>query len=322
MPGSRGSWRPGRDPTPRSIRTNISRRRLRTPSRSICLPSISTWTTTICGNGTIRCWLRRQWLSGCGKWRSCSRRMRALSLRFTTSGGGSAGFESGPALHGSRLICWMAAFNSFLQLESPSMTVTTHSFAKINLGLCIGPRRPDGFHDLRTIYQTIALHDVIRVKVERGKGSRFAARMNGFRGTSRIPATALQSARWLRSRQRAGSSSKLRSGCRCRVAWVELRGTRFRLCWRWSGRSRSDCSGAERLRIAAEVGSDLPLFLVGGTVLGVGRGEEVYPLPDLASMPCVIATPEIAVSTPQAFADWDIAVTPRALKLTACCTLR
>ena len=37
----------------------------------------------------------------------------------------------------------------------------------------------------------------------------------------------------------------------------------------------------ERLRIAAEVGSDLPLFLMGGTVLGVGRGEQVYPLEDL-----------------------------------------
>ena len=44
---------------------------------------------------------------------------------------------------------------------------------------------------------------------------------------------------------------------------------------------KKQLSGAERLRIAAEVGSDLPLFLVGGTVLGVGRGEEVYPLPDL-----------------------------------------
>jgi 4-diphosphocytidyl-2-C-methyl-D-erythritol kinase len=61
----------------------------------------------------------------------------------------------------------------------------------------------------------------------------------------------------------------------------------------------------EQLRIAAEVGSDLPLFLIGGTVLGVGRGEEVYPLPDLPATPCVIATPEIGVSTPQAFADWD-----------------
>ncbi len=43
-------------------------------------------------------------------------------------------------------------------------------------------------------------------------------------------------------------------------------------------------SRTARLRIAAEIGSDLPLFLVGGTVLGVGRGEEVYPLPDLPSV--------------------------------------
>ena len=61
----------------------------------------------------------------------------------------------------------------------------------------------------------------------------------------------------------------------------------------------------ERLRIASEVGSDLPLFLVGGTVLGTGRGEQVYPLEDLPSFHCVIATPEVGVSTPVAFADWD-----------------
>jgi 4-diphosphocytidyl-2-C-methyl-D-erythritol kinase len=61
----------------------------------------------------------------------------------------------------------------------------------------------------------------------------------------------------------------------------------------------------ERLRIAAEVGSDLPVFLVGGTVLGIDRGQVVYPLPDLPSMPCVIALPAVGVSTPKAFADWD-----------------
>jgi 4-diphosphocytidyl-2-C-methyl-D-erythritol kinase len=61
----------------------------------------------------------------------------------------------------------------------------------------------------------------------------------------------------------------------------------------------------ERLRIAAEVGSDLPLFLVGGTVLGVGRGEQVYPLEDLPAMACVVVTPEVGVSTPKAFAAWD-----------------
>src|SRR5204863_7232665 len=68
---------------------------------------------------------------------------------------------------------------------------------------------------------------------------------------------------------------------------------------------RKELSAAERLRITAEVGSDVPLFLIGGTVLGVGRGEEVYPLPDLPAMPCVIALPAIAVSTPKAFAEWD-----------------
>src|SRR5262249_24061054 len=51
-----------------------------------------------------------------------------------------------------------------------SMPVTVRSFAKINLGLCIGAKRPDGFHDLRTVYQTIGLHDVIRLQVGSGSG--------------------------------------------------------------------------------------------------------------------------------------------------------
>src|ERR1700675_248452 len=50
------------------------------------------------------------------------------------------------------------------------MSITVRSFAKINLGLRIGALRPDGFHELRTVYQTIALHDVIRVQVGRGSG--------------------------------------------------------------------------------------------------------------------------------------------------------
>src|SRR2546426_6932332 len=50
------------------------------------------------------------------------------------------------------------------------MPVTIRAFAKINLGLRIGARRADGFHELRTVYQTIALHDVIRVQVVRGTG--------------------------------------------------------------------------------------------------------------------------------------------------------
>jgi 4-diphosphocytidyl-2-C-methyl-D-erythritol kinase len=62
---------------------------------------------------------------------------------------------------------------------------------------------------------------------------------------------------------------------------------------------------AKRLEIAARVGSDVPLFLVGGTVLGSDRGQMISPLPDLEPTWCVVAVPAIGVSTPQAFRDWD-----------------
>src|SRR5260370_17418563 len=61
----------------------------------------------------------------------------------------------------------------------------------------------------------------------------------------------------------------------------------------------------EKLRITAEVGSDVPLFLVGGTILGLCRGEQVYPLAYLPPIPCVIATPALGVSPPRTFAAWD-----------------
>src|SRR5438045_7838270 len=50
------------------------------------------------------------------------------------------------------------------------MPTTLRSYAKINLGLTIGPIRDDGFHELRTVYQTIALHDVVKVEIGRGTG--------------------------------------------------------------------------------------------------------------------------------------------------------
>src|ERR1017187_8654372 len=78
---------------------------------------------------------------------------------------------------------------------------------------------------------------------------------------------------------------------------------------------RKKLSAAARLRIAAEIAPDLPLFLVGGTALGVGRGEEVYPLPDLPSIAIVVVTPEVGVSTPQAFANWDALVQREASEL-------
>jgi 4-diphosphocytidyl-2-C-methyl-D-erythritol kinase len=63
---------------------------------------------------------------------------------------------------------------------------------------------------------------------------------------------------------------------------------------------------AAELSWAAQVGSDVPLFLIGGAVLGTDRGQLVSPLPDFDSTWCVIATPALGVSTPQAFRDWDV----------------
>ncbi len=69
------------------------------------------------------------------------------------------------------------------------MTVAVRSFAKINLGLYIGARRADGFHELRTVYQTIALHDVIRVAVGAARGLRFGATIHVCRSMLRTPVT-------------------------------------------------------------------------------------------------------------------------------------
>jgi 4-diphosphocytidyl-2-C-methyl-D-erythritol kinase len=68
---------------------------------------------------------------------------------------------------------------------------------------------------------------------------------------------------------------------------------------------RLSLSGTDRMELAAEVGSDVPLFMLGGAVLGTGRGECVEAMPDLPATWCVVAVPEVGVSTPQAFRDWD-----------------
>ena len=185
------------------------------------------------------------------------------------------------------------------------MKVTVRSFAKINLGLRIGAARADGFHELLTVYQTIALHDSIRVSVERGNGIEIRS------DDPRVPRD--ESNTCFKIVERVLDALKASGRV---VVEIDKRlpvqgglggasGNAVSTLIALERAMRKRLPAAERLRIAAEVGSDLPLFLVGGTVLGVGRGEQVYALPDLPSMPCVVVTPEIGVSTPKAFAEWD-----------------
>ncbi len=185
------------------------------------------------------------------------------------------------------------------------MSITVRSFAKINLGLSIGRLRPDGFHGLRTVYQTIALHDMVQVRVVRGTGIEIRCE------DAHVPRDGSNTCYRVVERAMAALKAKGRV-----VIEIEKRlpvqgglggasGNAVAALLGLERALKKQLSPAEKLRIAAEVGSDLPLFLVGGTVLGVGRGEEVYPLPDLPALACVVATPEIGVSTPKAFADWD-----------------
>lgn len=185
------------------------------------------------------------------------------------------------------------------------MKVTVRSFAKINLGLRIGAAREDGFHELLTVYQTIGLHDVIRVSVGQGTGIEIRC------DDPRVPRDESNTCYRIASRALQALDVKGRV-----VIEMEKRlpvqgglgGASANAVACLLGLERvlkRTLPAAERLRIAAEVGSDLPLFLIGGTVLGVGRGEQVYPLVDLPSIPCVVVTPEVGVSTPKAFAEWD-----------------
>ncbi len=185
------------------------------------------------------------------------------------------------------------------------MATSVRSFAKINLGLKIGPLREDGFHELRTIYQTVALSDQVRVDVSKGLGIEIVCKdprvPDDENNTCwRVADRILRSLK-VRGKVRISIDKRLPVQGGLGAASSNAVATMLAL----EKELKQPLAPAERLRIASEVGSDLPLFLVGGTVLGTGRGEQVYPLEDLPSFHCVIATPEVGVSTPAAFADWD-----------------
>jgi 4-diphosphocytidyl-2-C-methyl-D-erythritol kinase len=205
--------------------------------------------------------------------------------------------------------CCVISQSSDFAYNAHSMTVTVRSFAKINLGLYIGAARSDGFHELRTVYQTIALHDVIRVSVGRGSGIEISCKNNNK--DPRVPLDSSNTCYRMTERvlDELGAKGRVRieiekrlpvqggMGAASSNAVATMIALELAL--------KKKLSPSARLRIAAGVGSDLPLFLVGGTVVGVGRGEEVYPVTDLPAIPIVVVMPEVGVSTPRAFADWD-----------------
>jgi 4-diphosphocytidyl-2-C-methyl-D-erythritol kinase len=208
------------------------------------------------------------------------------------------------------------------------MPTRVRSHAKINLGLYIGAPRPDGFHSLVTVYQTLELHDIVTVSAKPAPASTIRLSSND----ERVPTDGRNTA-WkmvLLALDEMGVSAEVEIHIEKRLpvqgglgagsanAVAAMVGLENELCefpvpkiLNWVNQHR-DWS-TKRCQIAAEVGSDVPLFLIGGTVLGVDHGQEVYPLPDIEPTWCVVATPDISVSTPQAFRDWDALCAERGL---------
>lgn len=176
--------------------------------------------------------------------------------------------------------------------------VRVRSLAKINLDLRVLNRRSDGYHDLRTIFQTVSLADTIDIECRPGRtridiNSNFNISPNIIekaadaileitKKTARI-GFVLQKRIPLGGGLGGGSSN----AAAVLLALPALLG--------------KPLSMEKRMEIAASLGSDVPFFLIGGTAVGIGRGTELYPLPELPSLPALLITPGIHVSTPDAY---------------------
>ncbi|MGA1982018.1 MAG: 4-(cytidine 5'-diphospho)-2-C-methyl-D-erythritol kinase [Acidobacteriaceae bacterium] len=197
------------------------------------------------------------------------------------------------------------------------MATRVRSYSKINLGLAIGPVRADGFHGLTTLYQTVALHDVVTVEARPGsrfevRGSREGANPSEITLTTNHPEvpTDERNTAW-RMVERALAQTGVAAQVTIHIQKeLPVQGG----LGAGSANAAAALIGLQRelglmvrgpLELAAEVGSDVPLFLVGGTVLGTGHGEQVEAMPDLPVTWCVVAVPDVGVSTARAFQEWD-----------------
>ncbi len=192
----------------------------------------------------------------------------------------------------------------------PARRAAVPSFAKVNLSLKVLGRRADGYHELRTVFQTVGLHDRIHFEftpARRGltieledelaipdnlvlRAARRFCESEGVRGALRM-----------RLEKRIPMGAGLGGGSSNAAAVLLALGPLTGRC----------PPMARLLELASELGSDVPFFLYGGTALGLGRGEELYPLPEAPPHPLVILAPPVHVSTAEAY---------RALRLPALTT--
>lgn len=184
--------------------------------------------------------------------------------------------------------------------------ITARAHAKVNLDLRVLGNRPDGYHELRTVFQSIELHDTLVC----------AERSGPFVLKCRTPGVPLDDTNLVWKAAAALWTALGRPG--------EPRDTTIRIdkvipvqagLGGGSADAAAALAGLGRLwggvpvtlirEVALGIGSDLPFFLSGGTALGLGRGEEIYPLVDLPPHWIVIVRPPFGVSTIEAYAWYD-----------------
>jgi 4-diphosphocytidyl-2-C-methyl-D-erythritol kinase len=201
------------------------------------------------------------------------------------------------------------------------MPTAVRSYSKINLGLYIGAPRADGFHALVTVYQTLEMHDLVTVMAR--KASKTSIRLTS--NDARVPTDERNTA-WkmislalealdltadveIHIDKRLPIQGGLGAGSANAVAALVGLEVELEIASHSASAKQihQDASAwpEKRLELAAQVGSDVPLFLIGGTVFGTDRGQQVSQLPDLEPTWCVVAIPNEGVSTAQAFRDWD-----------------
>lgn len=181
------------------------------------------------------------------------------------------------------------------------MRFSLPSFAKINWNLRVLGKRPDGFHELCTVFQTISLHDTLEFS-EAEHVTTVDCDSPGLAGA--LDNLVLSTARALSRRypETRGASIYLRKripfpgglgggSSNAAVALIGL--TRL---WNLKVDDR------ELSSIGAELGSDVPFFLSGGTGSGTGRGEIVEPIDDISAENMLVVTPNVKVSTAEAYA--------------------
>lgn len=179
------------------------------------------------------------------------------------------------------------------------------AFAKVNLCLQIIGKRPDGYHELRTIFQTISLHDSLAFYPTPKPGIELV--ISGNPALEREPAKRNLVYRAVETLRR---DQKIKAGVRIELekripAGRGLGGGSSNAAAALVGYARfigREIPIAAYLEMAASLGADVPFFLFGGRAVGVSRGDEIYPLSDGPSRTVLVVSPrEIAVPTKEAF---------------------